>query len=103
MDARIASAALAYAQSLGSGAAAPAATGAASAGGGFAEVLEKALTETSTAVQGGEAQALKAATGTADVTDIVTAVTNAELTLETVVAIRDKVIAAYQDIIRMPI
>ena len=31
------------------------------------------------------------------------AVTNAELTLQTVVAVRDKVISAYQDIIRMPI
>ena len=31
------------------------------------------------------------------------AVTAAELTLETVVAIRDKVISAYQDIIKMPI
>jgi flagellar hook-basal body complex protein FliE len=33
----------------------------------------------------------------------VTAVNNAELTLDTVVAIRDKVIGAYQDIMKMPI
>ena len=103
MDARIASAALAYAQSLNAGAAAPAANGGAASGGGFAQVLEKALADTSNAVQGSEMQAMKAAAGTADVTDIVTAVTNAELALETVVAIRDRVIAAYQDMIRMPI
>ena len=35
--------------------------------------------------------------------DVVTAVANAELTLETVVAIRDQVIQAYQEVIRMPI
>ena len=35
--------------------------------------------------------------------ELVTAVNNAELTLRTVVSIRDKMISAYQDIIRMPI
>jgi flagellar hook-basal body complex protein FliE len=103
MDARIASAALAYAQSLNSGAAAPAAHGPAGAGGGFAQMLEQALADTTSAVKGSEMQSMKAAAGTADVTDIVTAVTNAELALDTVVAIRDRVIAAYQDMIRMPI
>jgi flagellar hook-basal body complex protein FliE len=39
----------------------------------------------------------------AELTDVVTAVSNAELTLQTVVTIRDRVIQAYQDIIRMPI
>ena len=41
--------------------------------------------------------------GKADVNQVVTAVTNAEVTLQTVVAIRDKVISAYQDILRMPV
>jgi flagellar hook-basal body complex protein FliE len=35
--------------------------------------------------------------------DVVTAVAEAETTLQTVVAVRDKVIAAYQDIMKMPI
>jgi flagellar hook-basal body complex protein FliE len=49
-------------------------------------------------------EASKAAmTGKADIRDVVTAVNNAELTLETVVAVRDKVISAYNDILRMPI
>ena len=34
---------------------------------------------------------------------VVTAVAEAELTLQTVVTIRDKVIEAYRDIMRMPI
>jgi len=33
----------------------------------------------------------------------VMAVSKAEMTLETVVTLRDKVVAAYQDILRMPI
>ncbi len=39
----------------------------------------------------------------ADVIDVVTAISAAEATLETVVAVRDKVIQAYDSIIRMPI
>jgi len=34
---------------------------------------------------------------------VVTAVANAQHTLETVVAVRDKVLNAYQEILRMPI
>lgn len=41
--------------------------------------------------------------GKVDITDLVTAISSAELTLSTVISIRDKVISAYQDIIRMPI
>jgi flagellar hook-basal body complex protein FliE len=39
----------------------------------------------------------------ADLSQVVTAVAEAEITLRTVVAIRDKVIEAYREIIRMPI
>jgi flagellar hook-basal body complex protein FliE len=42
-------------------------------------------------------------TGENDLTDIVEAVTAAELTLQTVVAVRDRLVSAYQDIMRMPI
>ena len=39
----------------------------------------------------------------AELHELVTAVANAELTLNTVVAVRDRVISAYQDIIKMPV
>ena len=39
----------------------------------------------------------------AELTDVVTAITNAEVTLQTVVAVRDRIISAYQQILRMPI
>ena len=46
---------------------------------------------------------MQAVANQADLNDIVTAVNNAEMTLQTVVAIRDRVIQAYQEILRMPI
>lgn len=39
----------------------------------------------------------------ADISQVVTAVAEAELTLQTVVTVRDKVIDAYKEILRMPI
>ena len=41
--------------------------------------------------------------GKADLTEVITAVTNAELTLQTATSVRDKVVQAYQEILRMPI
>ncbi len=46
---------------------------------------------------------LKQIAGEADLKDVVTAVANAEQTLETVIAVRDKVLSAYQEILKMPI
>lgn len=51
----------------------------------------------------GVARSLQAAAGTTDFNDVVLAVGQAELTLKTVVALRDKVIHAYQEALRMPI
>jgi flagellar hook-basal body complex protein FliE len=50
-----------------------------------------------------EMQGIKSLNKSTDVVDVVTAVTNAEVTLETAMAVRDRMIAAYQEIIRMPI
>jgi flagellar hook-basal body complex protein FliE len=41
--------------------------------------------------------------GKADYAEVVTAVANADVALQTVVTVRDKMIAAYQDILKMPI
>lgn len=50
-----------------------------------------------------EKMSADAVMGKADITDVVQAVTEAEVTLQTMVAVRDKVIGAYQEIMRMPI
>lgn len=48
-------------------------------------------------------QMMTAAAGKADVVDIVTAVAEAEAAIETIVAVRDRMIAAYQEIMQMPV
>ncbi len=45
----------------------------------------------------------QAIAGKADLTEVVSAVTNAEITLQTVLAVRDRMIQAYQEIVQMPI
>jgi flagellar hook-basal body complex protein FliE len=45
----------------------------------------------------------RAMAGQANVTEVVTAIAEAESTLNTVVSVRDRVISAYQEILRMPI
>lgn len=71
--------------------------------GGFGDVLAKTLEDAVKTTKAGEGAMAASAAGKADLVDVVTAVANAETTLETVVAIRDRVISAYQDIMRMPI
>ncbi len=71
--------------------------------GAFSEVLKSAISDTAQAVGKSESAGIQALNSKADLVDVVTSVQNAEMVLETVVAVRDKVIAAYQDIIKMPL
>jgi flagellar hook-basal body complex protein FliE len=50
-----------------------------------------------------ETQMASAVQGQGSLIDVVTAVSSAEASLETVMAVRDQVIQAYQEIMRMPI
>src|SRR5262245_15759018 len=69
----------------------------------FDTALADALHNAVGTMRTGEAASAQGATGQGDLVSVVNAVNAAELTLETVVAIRDRVIAAYQDIMKMPI
>lgn len=71
--------------------------------GDFASVLRETAEAAVETLHRGEIETLKAAAGKADLNDVITAMTKAEVTLQTVVAIRDRVIQAYQEILRMPI
>lgn len=51
----------------------------------------------------GESMTRAAIEGKADLRDVVMAVNNAEVTLQTVISIRDKVVSAYESILRMPV
>ncbi len=72
-------------------------------GASFGSVLMEAARSAVETGKIAEAKSAEALTGKADIRDVVTAVANAELTLDTVVAVRDKVINAYNEILRMPI
>ncbi len=72
-------------------------------GGDFTAALRDAAEGAVETLSRGEVETLKAAAGQADLTDVVTAMSQAEITLQTVVTLRDRVIQAYQDIMRMPI
>ena len=72
-------------------------------GADFASVLKDAAKVAVGTMKEGETQSAAAIAGKADIKDVVAAVTNAEMTLETVVTVRDKVITAYNEIMRMPI
>lgn len=69
----------------------------------FTHLISNVLKEAQSAGRNAEAQGLAAISGRADVVDVVTAVSAAESSLETVLAVRDQVIQAYQEILRMPI
>ena len=71
--------------------------------GGFADLLKQAATDLSQTTRTAEKMSVAGVSRQAELVDVVAAVTNAEMTLETVVAVRDKVINAYQEVMRMSI
>lgn len=74
-----------------------------SGGTDFGGVLARAISGAIDTTKAAERQAMGAIAGTGSLTELVSAVAKAELTLQTTVAIRDRVVQAYQDIMRMPI
>jgi len=74
-----------------------------SGAGGFGQFLSDAMKDSISTMKQGEKMAGANIAGKADIVDVVNAVNQAELTLDTVVAVRDKVVAAYQSIMNMPI
>ena len=79
--------------------------GASAAGGGsdFADMLKGVLDQATQSSKAAETQMAAQVQGKAELIDVVTSVAAAEASLETVMAVRDQVIAAYQEIMRMPI
>ena len=71
--------------------------------GGFGDLVRKAAVSAVDALKLGEQASLDGVAGKADVAQVAVAVANADATLQTIVAVRDRVIAAYQDIIKMTI
>lgn len=95
-------AALAYASAAAAGAASPRGPEAAPRA-DFGAMLKTAAAEAAQSVRAGETAMLDAAAGRAGLVDVTTAVAAAEVTLETAIAVRNRVVEAYQEIMRMPI
>lgn len=69
----------------------------------FSSFLKDKAAESIDTLRASETMSAKAITGDAELTQVVEAVTAAEITLQTVVSLRDRMISAYQEIMRMPI
>ncbi|TBX28467.1 flagellar hook-basal body complex protein FliE [Nioella sediminis] len=70
---------------------------------GAADVFSQAVRSFTQTVQQGEETARAALTTGADPHALVTALAQTELAVETAVTVRDKVVEAYQEILRMPV
>lgn len=71
--------------------------------GGFGAVLKEIAVNSINTLRHSETMSARAVTGEATLPDVVQAVNAADLTINTVVAIRDRLINAYTEIMRMPI
>ncbi len=72
-------------------------------GDSFSASLEQAMEQAVEVGHSADHQAMKAISGDGNLTEVVTALSKAQLTLASVTTIRDKVVQAYQDIMKMPI
>jgi flagellar hook-basal body complex protein FliE len=72
-------------------------------GQGFASLLKDALGAINQAGQKADTQAQAMVAGKSNIVDVVTAVAESEVAIDAVVSVRDKVIQAYEDIMKMPI
>jgi len=70
---------------------------------GFAETLARAAQDIAGTLARGDQAATAAVSGTGDVQAVVEALTATEMALQTTVTVRDRVVEAYQEILRMPV
>jgi flagellar hook-basal body complex protein FliE len=71
--------------------------------GTFGDIVEKMVSDTAGSLRHAETASAKQVAGKGDLVDVVTAIGAAETALDTVVAVRDKVVNAYNDIMHMQI
>ena len=71
--------------------------------GGFGDMVKDAMSKVMSTARASDGQAQTMAAGKANVVDVVTAVAESEVAVDALVAVRDRVIAAYEEIMKMPI
>jgi flagellar hook-basal body complex protein FliE len=72
-------------------------------GPGFAELVKSAVNDAISSSKNAETQMTAQAEGKANLVDVVTAISSAQASLQTVMAVRDQVISAYQQVLQMPV
>ena len=87
----------------GDGPIATGAPGALTPAGGFGALVGQMVGDTSTRLDAADHAARRQIAGKGNMIDLVTAIGAAETALDTVVAVRDRVVAAYGEIMRMQI
>ena len=73
------------------------------AGANFTSMLKDVMDAVTASAQKSDVQSQAVAAGKANMVDVVTAVAETETAFQTLVSVRDKVIAAYEDVLKMPI
>jgi flagellar hook-basal body complex protein FliE len=74
-----------------------------SGGPSFGALVKDAVNALSKSTHNSDLQTQAAVNGKANMVDVVTAVAESEVAIETLVSVRDKVISAYEEIMKMPI
>ncbi|TDH38262.1 flagellar hook-basal body complex protein FliE [Pseudohoeflea suaedae] len=90
-------------QAVGAGSSVQGASAGQAAGPSFSDVLQSLGTGVIDNLKGAEAQSFAAVKGEADTRQVVDALMSAEQSLQTAIAIRDKLVTAYLEVSRMQI
>jgi flagellar hook-basal body complex protein FliE len=69
----------------------------------FGQLVQSAINDAVSQSKGAEAQMSNQIQGKGSLIDVATSISSAQTSLETVMAVRDQVISAYQEIMRMSI
>ena len=77
--------------------------GQAAGGSSFGDMLKDAVEAINKTTRNSDIQTQAAAAGKANIVDVVTAVAETEVAIDALVSVRDKVISAYEEIMKMPI
>ena len=77
--------------------------GDAAAGPNFGKLLKDAIGSVAQSSRATEAQSQAMVAGKANIVDVITAVAESEVAIDTLVSVRDRVIQSYEEIMKMPI
>lgn len=72
-------------------------------GNSFGDIMKTMAQKTIGTMRAGEEASARAVAGEASLPEVVQAITASEVTLQTVMAVRDRMVGAYQEILRMPV